>query len=226
MGKRRGQVTVIGLGLFGSTLAMALAEAEKEVIGIDRETSVVDALADSRISLVVRMDATDRHALIEHGVQDSEAAVVAITGDFEATLLIAHHLRGFGIPRIIARVATPLQREVVAAFGLEEVILPEEDAASRLARRLGASQVLDHIKLLPGWSVEQVGAPGHFAGRSVADIDLRRKYNLTLLTVRRPKTAQSDEVVVNLPGGDYIVAPGDILVLAGPDEALAELTRT
>lgn len=216
---------VVGLGLFGKSLALALAQAGREVLAIDKDPELVQSLANSALSVVVRLDATDGTALQEHGAADVDVAVVTMADDFEANIMAAYHLLKAGVPRVIARVATPLQRGIMEAMGVHEIIVPEEDAAHRLGRRLASQNVVDHIPLGPGFSIDSLEAPEYFVGRNLADINLRKKYEVTLIAVRKPSPEGGTARYVTVPGADYVVQQEDILVVVGTDAALKELTR-
>ncbi|MBI2570864.1 MAG: TrkA family potassium uptake protein [Candidatus Schekmanbacteria bacterium] len=223
------RVVVVGLGLFGRTVALTLAAAGCDVLAVDRDKDTVQGLADAAVSVVVRLDATDRRNLEAHGVRQMDIGVVTISENFEANVMVAYHLLQLGVRKVIARVATPIQRDIMRAVGVHEVILPEEYAAERLAHRLSNRFLMDHVPLSEETSLDSIVAPKHFVGRTVADIGLRSKYAVNLISVRKERAGapamSAAASVVEVPGADYVIEAGDILVVVGKNENLATLTR-
>lgn len=132
------EVAVIGLGRFGSAVALALAEAGCAVVGIDRSRALVQELAD-QLADVVQADATDEDALRQLGIADFDVVVVGIGADFESNLLITVALKEFGVPHVISKALSTRQAAILLKVGADQVVLPEQEAGKRLANDLLAS---------------------------------------------------------------------------------------
>jgi len=239
---------IIGLGRFGRRLARALTEAGQEVIAADKTEDLVERVRDE-VALAVRLDATDEEPLKAQEVGDVDAAVVSIGEDFEANVLATTTLKAMGVPKVISRASTGTQRRILRRVGADEVILPEEEVADRLARQLVNPNIVEHLSLSEGHSLVQVRAPKAWHDKTLGEIDLRRKYEVNLVAIRRPlepsakeagkgaketgkppKTAEEEEEeaetpeqVLDLPMAHTIIRQGDILVLVGTTESLQNL---
>ena len=223
---------VIGLGRFGQKLAVALAMSGAEVIAIDKDRDLVDLIRD-QVTHAVRLDSTDEEALKAQGVADVDVAVVSIgqgTGQgFESAVLTVVNLRQMGVKQICVRAESLIAGEVFSKIGATEVIYPEIEAAQRWAYKLIAPQIGEKIDFAPGYSLARIEAPPSFDGKTVMDLQLRQKYNVNLVLIKRSerrKGKKADkEPIINVPTADTVIYQGDILMVAGSDSDLAQLPQ-
>ena len=223
---------VIGLGRFGTKLAIELATSGAEVIAIDKGRDEVEALRD-QVSCAVRLDSTDEEALRAQGVDKVDVAIVSIGQahgqGFESAILTVVNLRQLGVPLIYTRAEDPVAGEVFSKVGATGVIYPEIESAQRWAFKLLAPRVEDRLDFAPGYSLARVSAPASFNGRTVLDLQLRQKYNVNLVAIKRGEHewAKKDkkESIINVPMPDTIIYENDTLILAGSDADLAKLPQ-
>ncbi|MBE3097920.1 MAG: TrkA family potassium uptake protein [Planctomycetes bacterium] len=220
---------VIGLGRFGQRLAKALTEAGHEVIAIDKREELVERVRDE-VALAVCLDATDPDPLKSQGAGDIDAAVVCIGEDFESNALATATLKSLGVPVVISRASSEIQRRILSAIGADQVVLPEEEVADRLAAHLANPNILEHLELAEGHSLIQIRAPADWVGRTLGEIDLRRKHEVNLVAIKRqvisrtPEGGQTvEQQVVDLPMAHTVIREGDVLVLVGSTESLGSL---
>jgi len=219
---------VIGLGRFGKKLAIALAMSGADVIAIDRDRDIVEDIRD-QVSHAVRLDSTDEEAMRSQGVDKVDVAIVGM-GErgraFESAILTVVNLRQMGVEQIIARAADLTAGEVFSAVGATEVIYPEIETAQRWAYKLIAPQIDEKIDFAPGYSMARVKAAESFDGKTVMDLQLRQKYNVNLVAIKRENLrAGEGESIINVPMPDTVIYAGDILMVAGTDKDLARLPQ-
>ncbi len=223
---------VIGLGRFGQKLAIALAMSGAEVIAIDRNRDEIELIAD-QVSHAVRLDSTDEEALKAQGVDKVDCAIVGIgqgTGrGFESAILTVVNLRQMGIKQIFARAEDLIAGEVFSKVGATEVIYPEIESAQRWAYKLIAPQIGEKIDFAPGYSLARIKAPASFDNKTVMDLQLRQKYNVNLVLIKRGEHSKSKKSekggIINVPMPNTIVYEEDILMVAGSDADLARLPQ-
>lgn len=219
---KRKQFGVIGLGRFGSAMAMTLTELGHDVIGVDGDESRVQELADV-ITHALQIDATDEKALRAAGIQDVDVAVVSIGENIESSLLVVMQLRDLGIAMIVAKAVTPLHGRILEKLGVSRVIFPEREMAIRIAHSLVIPNVIDYIELSRDFSIVEVPAPDAFVGRTLKQLELRPKLGLTLIAIKR-HSDEAGAVITNIaPAADDTIRRGDILALLGSNERLNEL---
>ncbi len=220
---------VIGLGRFGQKLAIALSMSGAEVIAIDKNREVIDLIRD-QVSHAVRLDSTDEGALRAQGVHNVDVAIIGMGQEgFEAAILTVVTLRQMGVRQVYARAESLMAGEVFSKVGATEVIYPELESAQRWAYKLIAPQIAEKIDFAPGYSLARIEAPASFDEKTVMDLQLRQKYNVNLVLIKRSdesrakKTEKGPIIAVPMPG--TVVYQGDILMIAGSDGDLARLPQ-
>ena len=223
---------VIGLGRFGQKLAIALAMSGAEVIAIDKNRETVELIAD-QVSHAVRLDSTGEDALKAQGVDKADVAIVSIGqgtgGGFESAILTVVNLKQMGVKQIYARAEDLIAGEVFGKVGATEVIYPEIESAQRWAYKLIAPQIGEKIDFAPGYSLARIKAPASFDEKTVMDLQLRQKYNVNLVLIKRSehsKTKKSERGgIINVPMPSTVIYRDDILMVAGSDADLAKLPQ-
>lgn len=215
MAKRK-SFLVIGLGRFGTSLATALINEGQEVLGVDVDPVAVQRLS-SQLTHVVTLDSASEESLAALGIGNFDAAIVAVSGNFEASVLLTLGLKRLGARYVVAKANTEEQAEVLTRVGADRVVQPSLDAGQRVAHQLVSPNVLDYLALKPGMSVAEVHAPVFMAGKTLAELDVRRKHKITIILIKN-----GDRFLIS-PDPDDRINSGDRLVVVGRDEDIARL---
>ena len=202
-----GPVAVIGLGTFGATIATDLASFGHHVIGIDLEERRVGDLAEQLAQAVIA-DARDERALRDAGVDQCDAAVIAMGSDLEASLLAAVNARAIGVKQIWAKSRARAQRQILSAIGVDHVVNPERDMAHRVAQTIHNPFVTDYMIAADGQSVVSLETPESLVGREMKSVRFEDKYSIFCLGLLR------DGVLFRFHA-DPVIETGDALLLLG-----------
>jgi trk system potassium uptake protein TrkA len=205
-------------------MARTLTELGQDVIGIDTDEERVQKHADL-IRSAVQLDANDERALRTAGVQDVDVAVISIGENIEASLLAVMLVKDLGVPRVIAKAVTTLHGRILERIGVNRVIFPEREMAIRVAHSLVVANVLDYIELSRDFSIIEMPAPAAFIGKSLKEIQLRNRYGLTLIAIKRKPEGGGPEATNVAPTADDKILAGDVLALLGSNERLAQLDK-
>ena len=198
---------IIGLGRFGSALARTLAEAGQEVIVLDKdEDKIKDMRQYTEYAFVT--ENLSQETLAETGIQNCDVVIVCIGEKVDVSVLTTMSVIEIGVPRVIAKALSPEQGAVLKKLGAE-VVYPERDMALRLGRRLLSGNFLDYIPLDHSVQITQIRIPERMVGKTVEQIQLRRKYGLNIIAIE----SGSETTIEVQP--DYQLKDGDIIVVIG-----------
>jgi trk system potassium uptake protein TrkA len=213
-------VLVIGLGPMGTSLVEELWDTNVELVVIDRNPVAVDAVKDKAHAALVA-DATDPAVLEGVGAKDLHAAVVAFSDDFEAAVLTVATLAQLKVPTIIARAKNERQAAVLRAVGSTRVVLVEREMGRRLAPEVLSPAASELVEQAAAFRVIPWRAHGVVVGRTLVDLDLPRRFEVTVLGYwRAGESAGPRGPGLHHPRADYRVAEGDTLLLIGQATAI------
>jgi trk system potassium uptake protein TrkA len=213
-------VAVIGLGNFGTALARRLFELGHQVTAVDLDPKAlarVREMADQAVSA----DATDRAALEELGLGLVDAAVISLGENMAASILATLHLREMRVKKILVKAISEDHEKILKRVGASEVIFPEREVAQRLATALAHPNLLDYLPLGGDLSVAEVAPPPEFVGKTLAELDLRRRYRVNVIAVHE-LLPERITVVIH---PDYRVKDSDVLVVVGRQDDIQKLPR-
>jgi trk system potassium uptake protein len=210
---KKRQVAVIGLGRFGSATASALYEQGHEVLAIDKDEAKLDALV-GHATHVAQAVGYDRAAMEELGVRNVDVAIVAMSGNLEASILTTLTVKDLGVPYVIGRAGTSVHAAILNKIGADRVVFAEQETAITLAHTFAIRNAQDYMSLGPDYGVAKVAPPDSFIGRSVVELELRERFEVSLIGLCRQNS------IVLHPKLDERVRPGDLLVIAGRDDRL------
>lgn len=211
------RVTVIGLGAFGSTVALELSRLGHDVLGIDSSTARTDAIAD-QITRAVTADGRDERVLAELGVHESDVVVVAIGEDIEANIIIALIVKTMPKPRVWAKSLNHNHHRILEKLGVDHIVHPEHEMGLRVARTLIYPEVLDYISLGDDQFIAEVRASERLSGKTISSLNLQA-HNVQCLLIKHLGTISSP-----VPP-DYTFDPGDQIVLQGALPNLRKVSK-
>ncbi|MCB9689710.1 MAG: TrkA family potassium uptake protein [Alphaproteobacteria bacterium] len=216
------QALVIGLGQYGMALARALVAHGVKVVAVDRRPDRVH-LASEFVTEAVRADAQDEEQLAKLAPARRDLCVVAIGDDAtEASILVTALLRQMGAPRVVARATNELHQRILNLVGAHEVVNPEASFGAQLAARLAHRGLIGELQLGDDLVVTELRTPDSFVGRSLMELELPRRFGVTVVVIRR--TLPGSEAV-SYPTAYETVEQGDVLVCVSPPGAVHELVR-
>ncbi|RHW42201.1 TrkA family potassium uptake protein [Neobacillus notoginsengisoli] len=209
---------VIGLGRFGVSLAARLFQEGQEVLGVDvNEERVEDA--QSVVTHAVIADSTDPEALKSIGIRNFDTVIVAIGNDIQASILTVLLLKEAGVKKVIAKALNKPHGQVLDKVGADWIIFPERDMGERVAHMLLSPNVLNFIELSKEYSVEEMKVPESMTSKTLRELDLRAKYNLSVIAIRHAKS-------INIsPSPDETIEAGDVLVVIGENKDLEKFAN-
>ncbi len=211
---------VIGLGRFGFYLVKTLFEKGHDVIAIDSKREVVQEIKDFCSQAVVA-NATDKEALISLGVPEVDVAIVAIGTPMEASILATLYLKEMGVNHIVVKAMTDDHAKILEKIGATDVIFAEREMAVKVANSLTSQNVIEFLTLAPDYSIMEMAPPPEFIGKTLAELDLRKKYRIQVIAIKEIVP----EKMVMIPGADFIIKDSDLMVVMGANQDLEALQK-
>lgn len=210
-GARGSGILVVGLGRFGSALALQLEALGREVLAVERDPRLV-AQYSGRVPLV-EADATNPEALAQIAAQEFAVAVVGVGTFLEASMLITGNLVDLGVPQIWAKAITPEHARILTRIGAHHVVYPEADAGKRVAHLVSGS-LLDYIEVEEDFTIVKMRPPTETIGFALRQSRVRSRYGVTILGVKSP----GEDFASATP--ETVVRADDIVIVGGRPELL------
>ena len=210
------QFLVLGLGRFGTSVARTLCELGQEVLAVDASEELVNAIAP-HVTQAIRLDATDEEALASLDVKSFDTAIVSIGENTRDSILVSVLLKEMGIPYLVAKANDDLHAKVLRKIGVDRVVFPERDMGARLARNLLTPNVLELMELTGDYQIIEIRLPSKWAGHSMIDLSVRRKYGLNVLAIHR-----GEHFLVS-PAPDMLFETNDTVLVMGRREDIDRL---
>jgi len=211
-------VLIIGLGRFGSHIARKLIDMGHEVMAVDANEERINTVLDFVTSAQIG-DSTNRAFLASLGIDSFDSCIVAIGDNFQNSLETAWLLKDLGAKNVIARASSGVQEKFLLRNGADHVVYPEKQLAAWTAIRCTSEHILDYIEIEGDYSIYELSLPEAWAGKTVAQIDIRRKHGINILGVR-----SNGKLDLNVTPDTPLKRGASILVL-GPDSALQKIFR-
>ena len=204
---------VIGLGRFGTEAARKLCELGCEVLAIDSHNDFVQQIS-ADVTQAVVADARDKDVLRALGVKDFDCGIVAIGDSLADSVLATMNLKELGVPYVVCKAHDETHRQVLVKLGADQVVIPEQENAARLARSLSCPNVLDYIELSEEYGIIEVPAPKRWQDKTLRELNVRAKLGVNIIAVKR------DGQINVSPAAEYTVQDGDVMVVLGDTDAL------
>lgn len=220
---------IIGLGNYGSALATKLTALGHDVLGVDSDMNKIEPVKD-KITHTVCLNCTELQALRTIPLQEADVVFVAIGEDFGASIMVTALLKKIEVKKIISRAINPIHKTVLESIGVEEIVFPEQDSADRVVKKLEMSNIVDSLAITEDYSIIEAIVPERYVGMSVKEADIRGRYNINVLTIKRENEVtnilgikQKKTTVMGVVGPDEIFTKGDIIVVFGKINDLKKL---
>lgn len=221
---------IIGLGIYGSNLAIDLTRAGHEVIGADKDPSLVESIKEY-ISTAYIIDTTDESALSVLPLKNVDLVVVAIGENFGASIRTVALLKKLNVKHIYARAIDQIHESILEGFEIDRIITPEQRAAADLVNELSFGEDSTTLHVDPTHMVVRFTAPKFLEGLKYSAIDLKKDFSLDLICALRKSSSKNllgvasnaFEVINIATNADLTIQPGDMLTCYGSADAFHKI---
>ena len=206
-------ILLIGLGRFGKNIAMNLSQLGCQVLAVDHVEERVNEVLPYVTSAQIG-DSTNEEFLRSLGVGNFDACIVAVGNDFQSSLETASLLKELGAKLVVARAARDVQEKFLLRNGADEVVYPEKQLAKWTAIRCSADHILDYMELDEEHAMFEVTVPEEWAGRTIGQIDIRRKHHINIMGVKK-----GGKLELTL-SPDTVLGAGETMLVLGKNKDL------
>ena len=210
------QYLVIGCGRFGSSVAKKMCQLGNEVMVIDKDEDSINNIAEL-VTHTAIVDVTEERDLKSIGLGNFDVVIVAISSDIRASIMATVMAKEMGVPKVVCKAKDELQAKVLYKIGADKVVFPERDMGIRLAYNLASENILDQINLDPEYSIMEIVTPTNWVGKTIIELNLRAKYDITVLAV---KTTSGLKV---MPSPNYKMQEKNILIIIGNTDKISDI---
>lgn len=210
-------ILIVGAGQFGSHIAKRLYEMRCEVMAVDRNENRVNEILPYVTNAVIG-DATSAEFLKTIGIRDYDVCIVTIGDKFQDSLQTTALLKEMGASYVVSRASNDVQMKFLLRNGADEVTYPEKQTAIRIATKHASDSILDFIELDNQCSIYEMKVPREWNGKTIVQLDIRRKFNLNIIAVRRDSH-------VNVPMPDMVMREDDVVFVIGDIKAIQKCFR-
>ena len=210
------QYLVIGCGRFGSSVAKKMCQLGNEVMVIDKDEDSINNIAEL-VTHTAIVDVTEERDLKSIGLGNFDVVIVAISSDVRASIMSTVMAKEMGVPKVVCKAKDELQAKVLYKIGADKVVFPERDMGIRLAYNLASENILDQINLDPEYSIMEIVTPQNWVGKTIIELNLRAKYDITVLAV---KTQSGLKV---MPSPNYKMQEKNILIIIGNTDKISDI---
>ena len=212
------QFAVLGLGRFGRNVALTLETMGYDVLGVDKDESIVEDLAED-LTHVVSFDIRDERALMQAGIANCDTVVIA-SANLEASLMATMLCKEMDISEIVVKAVDERHAGMARRLGATQVIFSERDTARRLAMHLVSDNAVDYIDIAANIKVLSLKTPKNIVGKNLIQSNLRATYNVNVIAIIRKGTT------LVTPPPTYVFEEGDKIFLLGSPAALTKFEQS
>lgn len=199
---------VIGLGQFGMTLAVTLAESDCDVLAIDDKEENIEEISE-KVTYAVKADVREPGILKALGVQNVDVAIIAVAENLEASISAAMQAKDLGVPFVVAKSMNSLHGRILDKIGADKIIYPEQSMGLRVARNLMSGGYLDVFELSAEFSMAEFSMPVSWIGKNLADLNVRERFHINIIGIKQGENVTVDlDPSEPLPDNCSIIAIG------------------
>lgn len=211
-------VIVLGIGRFGERVATKLFEDGLEVMAVDKNYDLVQNIS-GKVTSAVQCDIANDKALEELGMGNFDVAVIATGESLEASMAATLFAKDHNVEKIIAKATSTNHARILKKIGADQIIFPEIDMGEKLARSIAGSNLLQFFHFSDDYSMIELKAYDELVGRSLKEIDFRKKYKMMVIAYKR-----DGELIIN-PEANWKIEKDDTLVLLGDSDHADKLQK-
>ncbi|MBO5439566.1 MAG: TrkA family potassium uptake protein [Clostridia bacterium] len=215
--KKSKSVLIIGMGRFGRNLALRMLDMGNDVMIIDKDVSIIDAMSTKCPDATIG-DCTNEDVLKALDVSEFDICFVTIGEDFQSSLIITSYLKALGAKCVVAKANQDIQADLLKKIGADEIVYPEKEIAEKLAMRYNSDNIFDYIQLTSDYSIYEIPILKEWVGKTIVEINVRQNYKISIIAIKVGST------LIPSPSASYVFGRDDHIVVIGKPTDVFKIT--
>ena len=199
---------VLGMGRFGSSVALALYDSGEDVMIVDRDEELLEQLSP-KVTYAVAAELTDEDTIKSLGLENMDAVIVAMGMDLEASIMCVMVAKELNVPIIMAKARNKRMGEILTRIGATRIIYPEEETGIRIAKLLVAKDFIDFFDLSDKLCLIELRPKPEWLGKSLRQLDLKNEYNINIVAIKHGSDGEFDHMI----DPDMLFDKDDVLLM-------------
>ncbi|MGL5978197.1 MAG: potassium channel family protein [Erysipelotrichaceae bacterium] len=218
------QYAILGLGIFGSSVAKTLSEYHCEVLAIDQDIKNVERVSEY-VTTAVQADITQKEELMAAGVSDCDVAIIAVGSHLEDSVICAINLKEMGVPYVVAKAKNKRYMQILEKVGVDYIVRPEKEIGERLAKKLLSKNIVDISEIDSDYTVLEIEPPHSWIGKSLSDLDLRMRYQINVIGIRSNCVQCSNSKLQITFDANYTIHQDDHLLVIAEISVIEDIDK-
>lgn len=214
--KSMSQFAVIGLGRFGTTVALTLASEGNDVLAIDINERNIHEV-ENYVAGTAVADATGTNVLKQLGIKNFDCVVISIGEDMKASILTALICKDLGVKLVVAKANSEAHKEVLEKIGADVVVFPEDYTAQKVAKMLSNPSMNEVMRLTDKFKIVEIATPDDWIDKTIQEIDVRKNFHISIIVIKR-----DDYIIYPEPETEF--KKGDVLLVAGESKRIEKVS--
>lgn len=203
---------VIGLGVFGYTIATELAELGNDVMVVDQDESIINEIG-RKVTDAYTADITRPNVIEDLGIKNVDTVIISMGTNLEATIITTLKCKELGVKNTIVKATDDINAKIFKKIGADRVVIPEEDMGRKLAHSLTSTNLVDLVELSDDYSIIELSVPASWIGKTIYDLDIRKKFGVNIMAI-----TNEDNVKVNPIPTEYFNQNDSIIIIGSNDQ--------
>ncbi len=199
---------VFGLGRYGRTVVQELLKNGADVLAVDIDDQVVEQ-SKNDVPVCKCADVTNKEVLTQLGIDNIDVVIIAMANHLEESVMAVMLCKELGVPTVIVKAATELNKKILLKVGADRVVIPENESGIRLAKEVLNSGFIDVVDISNKISMIELEVHENWVGKNLIELDLRKKYAINVVAIKK-----GEEVIITIDPGMPLTKEMLLLVIA------------
>lgn len=177
-------VAVLGLGIYGCSLAETLCSLGEDVLVADIDEKIIKEMAP-KVTAAVCADLSKEDEVVALGLQNMDIVIICMGGNIAASILSVSIAKEKGVHTVIAKASSPRMKSILKRVGADKIIDPEREGGIRTARIVASRHIHDYFEIDENLCIVELHPKPDWVGHDLVELNLRKQYNMNVAAIKK-----------------------------------------